>query len=322
MDVFFYEAFDEEEQALKRFLPADIRAGFTWKTIQEYGVSEPAAQVISTRTQSLIPVEWASKLTAILTRSTGFDHIHAFLKKSSHRIACGYLPLYCHRAVAEQAMVLWMALLRKLPGQIESFKAFHRDCLTGHECAGKTLLVVGVGNIGFEVVRIGQGLDMDVLGVDIVKKHEGVNYVTLDEGLAKADIIVCAMNLTCDNYGYFNHQLLKRARHGVVFINIARGELSPSDDLLQLLQENHVAGVGLDVYNHESELAVSLRNGTPTNNPEVKATLDLARHANVILTPHNAFNTHESVERKSDQSIQQINHLRQTGQFLWPVPEI
>ena len=66
------------------------------------------------------------------------------------------------RAVAEQAILLVMALLRKLPQQTQQFPRFHRDGLTGHECAGKKLLVVGVGNIGSEVVRIGQALGMAV----------------------------------------------------------------------------------------------------------------------------------------------------------------
>ena len=55
-------------------------------------------------------------------------------------------------------MLLWTALLRNLPGQSENFASFNRDGLTGWECEDKTLLVVGVGNIGYEVVKIGQGL--------------------------------------------------------------------------------------------------------------------------------------------------------------------
>ena len=62
MDVFFYEAFEEEEQAIKRYLPADIKAGFSWKTIQEYGRYSAAATIISIRTQSIIPIEWASQI--------------------------------------------------------------------------------------------------------------------------------------------------------------------------------------------------------------------------------------------------------------------
>jgi len=319
MDVFFFEAFEEETLAIRRFLPSTIRAGFTWKTIQEHAVDALAAPIISVRTQSVIPESWGDGLEAILTRSTGYDHIVQYLEKTGSKVQCGYLPLYCHRAVAEQAMMLWMGLLRKLPQQIENFRVFHRDGLTGREASGKTLLVVGVGNIGSEVVKIGQGLDMNVLGVDLEQRHDFVNYVSLEPGLPQADIIVCAMNLTPENEGYFNREVLSQAKAGVVFVNVARGELSPMRDLLYLLEQGVLGGLGLDVYNCESELAVSLRTGTPATHGEVQAVMALAMRDDVILTPHNAFNTRESVERKAQQSVQQLEHYISNRAFLWPV---
>lgn len=320
MDIFFYEVFEEEGQALKRYMPPHIAAGFSCKTIQEHGNITPPAFVISIRTQSIIPTSWAPKLSGILARSSGYNHIVAYRQKSKKNIPCGYLPSYCGRSVAEQTMLLWMSLLRKLPQQISKFSHFHRDGLTGLECEHKTLLVVGVGNIGYEIVRIGNGLGMEVLGVDIIKKYSSVSYVSIEQGLARANIIVCAMNLTSDNLGYFNYQMLKKAEPGAIFVNIARGEMSPSADLLRLLDENHLAGVALDVYNQESELAVSLRTGRSSSNKEVQATLALSKRENVILTPHNAFNTREAVDKKAKYSIQQIEHFFEKGNFIWPVP--
>ena len=320
MDIFFYEVFEEEGQALKRYMPPHIAAGFSCKTIQEHGNITSPAFVISIRTQSIIPTSWAPKLSGILTRSSGYNHIVAYRQKSKKNIPCGYLPSYCSRSVAEQTMLLWMSLLRKLPQQISKFSHFHRDGLTGLECEHKTLLVVGVGNIGYEIVRIGNGLGMEVLGVDIIKKYSSVSYVSIEQGLARANIIVCAMNLTSDNLGYFNYQMLKKAEPGAIFVNIARGEMSPSADLLRLLDENHLAGVALDVYNQESELAVSLRTGRSSSNKEVQATLALSKRENVILTPHNAFNTREAVDKKAKYSIQQIEHFFEKGNFIWPVP--
>ena len=235
-------------------------------------------------------------------------------------VPCGYLPLYCNRAVAEQAMLLWMALLRKLRQQVQNFATFYRDGITGRECQGTTLLVVGVGNIGSEVVKIGQGLGMNVLGVDIVKKHPFVTYVSFQDGLAKADVIVCAMNLTQDNIGYFRYDRLRLAKRGAIFINVARGEFSPSKDLVRLLDEGRLGGVGLDVYNHEGRLAVALRAGKSVDDEEVGATLVLLKRFNAILTPHNAFNTAESVDRKSAHSIQQVQHFLKNKTFLWPLP--
>jgi D-lactate dehydrogenase len=306
VDVYFYEAFEEETEALRRHLPTDWRAGFTRKTIQEAGDTEPPARLISIRTQSAIPVTWMTKLSGVLSRTTGYDTVRGL------PVACGYLPSYCSRAVAEQAMLLWMALLRKLPTQMQHFTNFNRDELTGSECAGKKLLVVGVGNIGSEIVKIGLGLGMTVRGVDLIEKYPSTSYVSIEEGLPWADIIICAMNLTPDNVGYFNYTSLKRARPGAFFINVARGEHAPTADLVRLLDEGHLAGVGLDVYENEGALAVALR--------AEKVKFPLLGRPNVILTPHNAFNTAEAVERKAEQSVQQIEHFRTQKKFLWPVP--
>jgi D-lactate dehydrogenase len=321
MDVFFFEAFTEEVEAIKRFLPERIKAEFTWKTIQEYDPAEPPAPVISLRTQSIIPAQWSRDLCGILTRSTGYDHLIRYRQLTGTDVACGYLPLYCHRAVAEQALLLWMALLRKLPRQVTSFASFHRDGLTGTEAAGKTLLVVGVGNIGSEIVKIGQGLGMTVFGVDLEHKHDFVDYVTIEEGLPHADIVVCAMNLTQDNQGYFNCKTFAQTRRGVLFVNVARGELSPALDLQQMLESGQLGGIGLDVYNYESELAVSLRCGAVSTNEEVQAIEALAKRQDVIFTPHNAFNTYESVRRKAEQSVQQVENILKHQAFLWPIPQ-
>ena len=337
-DVFFYEAFEEEADLLGQYLPTDLRAGFTWKTIQETGQVEPPAPMISTRTQSVLPPAWAPMLQAILSRSTGYDHLIHYRETTGISLPCGYLPRYCHRAVAEQAMLLWTALLRRLPRQIEQFRRFERDGLTGAECKGKTLIVVGVGNVGSEVVRIGQGLEMRVIGVDLEPKDDSVPYEPIEKALPHADVIACCMNLTPENVDYFSRERLLAAPRGVVFVNVARGQMAPSRVLLPLLREGHLGGVGLDVFAEESALAVQLRGevqgqaiaeideadpdetGSGEVAAEVRATLELARTAGAILTPHNAFNSAEAVDRKAQQSIEQIEAFRGDGAFLWPVP--
>jgi D-lactate dehydrogenase len=318
-DVMFFEAFEEESAALRAAMPPEIDAAYTWKTIQEQGCTTPPAPIISVRTQSLIPPGWAAELDAIVTRSTGYDHVTAYRAATGIEVPAGYLPLYCNRSVAEHALLLWLALMRKLPRQLEQFTSFHRDGITGMECEGKTLAVVGVGNIGHEIVRVGRSLGMTTLGVDIVQRHDEVEYVERDAALEAADIVVCAMNLTADNVGYFNRRTLRVAPRGTLFINIARGELSPAADLLMLLEEGVLGGVGLDVYNQEQELAVALREGRASDDAEVQAILALARHPAAILTPHNAFNTAEAVQRKASQTVEQLQQFRETGEFVWPV---
>lgn len=320
-DVFFYEAFEEEVEALRGLIGASFRAEYRRETVQELAESAPPAPVISIRTQSRLPIAWAASLAGVLTRSSGYDHLAAYRRGAGRPLPCGYLPEYCARAVAEHAMLLWTALLRKLPRQTAQFLRFQRDGLTGAECLNRTLLVVGVGHIGLEIVRLGRALGMRVLGVDARPRHAGVQYVSLDEGLPQADVIVCAMNLTAANVNYFRYDVLRRVREGAVFVNIARGEMSPSRDLLRLLEEGRLGGVALDVFDHEADLAVSLRRGAASDDDAVHATLSLAARPDVILTPHNAFNTREAVRRKAEQSVQELDHFLRHGAFHWPVPE-
>jgi len=303
MQVYFFEAFEEEVAALRRHLPAGVDAGFTWRAIQEAGDALPPARLISIRTQSVIPAAWHAQLDGILSRTTGYDTV------SGLTVRCGYLPLYCNRAVAEQAMLLWMALLRKLPAQMAQFGRFHRDGLTGRECAGKNLLVVGAGHIGGEIVKIGRGLGMNVRRVDLIPARADTG---IEEGLPWADIVVCSMNLTPQNRGYFRYDRLKQTKHGALFVNVARGEHAPTAGLARLLDEGHLGGVAVDVYENESAVATALRAGA--------GTLPLAGRPNVICTPHNSFNTAEAVERKSEQGAKSVAQFLATGVFPWPVP--
>ena len=155
-------------------MPDGISAGFTWKTIQENGEKELPAKLISIRTQSEIPLDWANDLDGILTRSQGYDHVLQYRKDTGVDVSFKCLDNYCSRAVAEHAVFVMMCLFRKLKLQIKNFDGFNREGLTGIECKGKKALVVGVGRIGSEIVDCLLGLKMEVSGVDIEPKDSRV----------------------------------------------------------------------------------------------------------------------------------------------------
>ena len=323
-DAFFYEAFAEEAERLLHYAAeTGLRVGHSPLTIQETGHAAPPAPVVSLRTQSVLPPAWAPQLRGILSRSTGYDHLNAY--RDAVGAACpalGYLPLYCVRAVAEQAMLLWTALLRRLPRQLAEFDRFRRDHLTGRENPGKKMALFGVGNIGYEIWKIAGALGIEVRGVDPVRRHADVAYASPEEALAEADIIVCAMNLTARNRGYFTRDVLAQAKRKPLLVNVARGEFTPAAVLEAALEEGLLSGVALDVFNEESTLAPALRTGNPAAlTSDNQALLRLRKRHDVLLTPHNAFNTSEAVERKSEQSIRTLLHFQKTGRFLWPVPE-
>ncbi len=321
MDVMFYEVFREEGEAIRRHLPRDIRAEFTDETIQAAHHERAPARLISIRTQSVIPVEWSAELSGVLTRSTGFDHLSLWLKKTGRPVPCGYLPSYCARAVAEHTLLVVLTLLRKLKKGLEQFAFFRRDGITGRECGGRSLLVVGVGHIGKEIVHLGRALGMHVRGVDLVKRLDGLECTSLEEGMALSDIIVCALPLTDRTRGMFHYDLFRRAPRGAIFVNISRGEISPLKDLKRLLEEGILGGIGLDVHENESAVAESLRGGKKKAERATEEILSLSEKDNVVFTPHNAFNTEEALERKAEQSAAAVCFFLKGGVFPHPVPD-
>lgn len=320
-DVIFYEAFKEEAVVIKKYLPASMNARFTSKTIQEEGGSRPSAKIICVRTQSCIPLSWAKHISGVLTRSQGYDHLLEYRRLIGWKIPCGYLPSYCSRAVAEQAVLTAGVLLRKFKSQMKHLEAFDRDNLTGYECRGRNLLVVGVGQIGSEVVDIARGLKMNVRGADIRRRLKNVRYVPLKEGMRWADIVICAASLTPLTKGMLNYAVFKKTKPGVVFVNVGRGEISPTKDLYRLIQDGILGALGLDVYEEEGRFAEYLRGRFKKDSQTTKLLLKLQQKDNVIFTPHNAFNTVESVERKAKQSVDSVKQFLKKKSFPWPIPD-
>ena len=318
--IFFYEAFDEEVSALRQCLPKNSDAGFTWKTIQEQGDARPPAALISIRTQSRVPGDWGKMLKGVLTRSQGYDHLAGFRRGSGEDVPCGFLDNYCARAVAEQAAMMMMALLRKFKKQAANFTTFSRNGITGSECRGRRALVAGVGHIGGEIADVVKGLRMEVKGFDIDPKVKDLSYVSLTEGAAWADVIFCALPLTEETRGMMGYHILKGGSAGKIFVNVSRGEISPVEDLKKLLDEGALGGIALDVFPNEDELAGTLRAGAAVANAGAQAWLDLARKENIVFTPHNAFNTSEALKKKASLTVDAMDYFSARGTFPNPVP--
>ena len=315
----FYEVFAEEEAELRRQLAgAPFTATFCPVTVQESGHPPPAQALVSIRTQSRLPATWWPGTLGLLTRSTGYDHLLP-LRGAQGAPPLAALPEYCTRAVAEQAVLLWMSLLRRLPAQLRQMPRFNREQLTGRECAGSTLAIFGAGRIGHEIAGLARALSMQVVAVDPVIRHADLTYLPAEQALATSDVVVCAMNLHAANRGYFDAARWAQTRPGAVFVNVARGELSPPAPLLAALQSGHLAGAALDVYDDEDALGAALRMGGPAAAPVPWGAL--LAHPAMLCTPHNAFNTAEALVRKCAYTVEQCRAFASQGTFRWPLAD-
>jgi D-lactate dehydrogenase len=163
---------------------------------------------------------------------------------------------------------------------------------------------------------------MKVAGADIDHKLPSLEYIDLVPGLAWADVVMCTAALTDETKNMLNYDTLRRMKTGTIFINVARGEISPLKDLKRLMDEKILGGLGLDVYEDEHVIAHDLRADKQSAVSELASVaLELSQRTNVIFTPHNAFNTREALARKADQAMESVVLFLAENKFPFPIPE-
>ncbi len=204
---------------------------------------------------------------------------------------------------AEHAIAMIMALARQLPAADKSTQAgkWEKNRFMGVEVAGKTLGLIGAGNIGSIVADRAQGLKMKVVAFDPFLSAEraqalGVEKVDLDTLLARADFITLHTPLTDQTKGIIDAKALAKTKKGVRIVNCARGGLIVEADLKAALESGHVAGAGLDVFLTEPA----------KENP-------LFGREDVICTPHLGASTSEAQENVALQVAEQMSDYLLTG---------
>jgi D-lactate dehydrogenase len=232
-------------------------------------------------------------------------------------IAVSNVPTYGENTVAEHTFGLILALSRKIhQAYVRTVRGdFSLAGLRGFDLKGRTLGVVGTGNIGLHAIRIGRGFGMDVLAYDVREQHLlaevlGFRYVALDELIARADIVSLHVPHLPATHHLINRERLARMKRGSLLINTARGGVVDTEALLWALDEGILAGAGLDVIEGEEligEERLLLRQGAAPEQLQaaIRGHLLLQRD-NVIFTPHIAFNSEEALQRILDTTVENV----------------
>jgi len=321
--IAFFEIESWEKDYLKSHLK-DFDLVFFEETLDEKNVKNiKDINILSPFIYSNINKEIINSLKFlkyITTRSSGFDHIDLKTCKKNH-ILVSNVPTYGENTVAEHAFALILTLSRKIYPSLEKIKQndFSLDGLVGFDLNGKTLGVVGTGNIGKHVIRIAKGFGMNILAFDIKKdqrlaKKMDFEYVPLNHLLKNSDIITLHLPYNKSTHHIINKKSLGLFKKGCYLINTSRGGLCDTTALLQGLKNKIFAGLGMDVLEEEcfirEERELLSLNFKKTCDLEV--TLEnhiLIDQPNVIVTPHNAFNSKESLERILDTTIENIRQF-------------
>jgi D-lactate dehydrogenase len=256
------------------------------------------------------------KLKIILTLSTGYDQIDLKEAKKRNIIVCN-VPSYGENTVAEFAIMLMLSINRKLFASIKRVKEGEYDFhgLRGQDIKGKTIGIIGTGNIGQQVINMLKGFDVHIIAFDVFPKKElqkelHFTYVSLNTLLKKSDIISLHVPLFDSTYHMINKKAFKKMKSTAFIINTARGGLIHSEDLVWALEHNQIAGAGLDVLEGEDLLEDTLKllcNDCSTEDTRLSLMNNIIiDHNKTIVTPHNAFNSTEAIKRIIDTTIQNL----------------
>ena len=241
------------EQMRAAGLTVDVRDDITPEELMTV-LPNYEGMVVRSRTKVRQPlIDVCPNLKVILRGGAGLDTIdHEYAK--SKGIAVMNTPLANSASVAELAIGYMLMMARSLYQATASMKAdkWDKKSFNGDEIGGKTLGLIGVGNIGKEVAKRASVMGMTVLAYDpYVKEIDGIKLVTLDELLAQADYINLHLPKTKESTNMIGAEQFAKMKNGVRIVNCARGGIVSEDALYEALTSGKVAGAALDVFNEE-----------------------------------------------------------------------
>lgn len=319
--IYFYDATELDKQQISDKLATTDHQWHYRESAISLDNLDPNTEVISVFVTSNVTseiIDALPKLKLIACRSTGYNNI-ALSKAEERGVSVVNVPSYGEATVAEYAFTLMLALMRKMP---QTLQAFDQEVdsleLMGNDLSKKTLGVIGTGRIGQHAIKIASGFEMSIIAYDPYPKPELASefqfeYVSLDDLLSNSDVVTIHAPFVGSNKHIINADNIVNMKPSSVLINTARGELVDTKALTQALQEKRLAGAALDVIEGEKlmhieeEVALLRSPSAPFELLENSIEL-LALHKmpNVILTPHNAFNSIEAVARINGTTVDNI----------------
>lgn len=284
--------------------------------------SASSSEILSVFIYSLLSADVLShfqNLKFITTRSTGYDHIN--LSECARRgITVCNVPTYGENTVAEHTFALIFSLSRnvhKAYWRTVSGK-FNFEGLCGFDLRGKTLGVIGTGNIGLHVIKIAKGIGMRVLAYDVMKKPFlsevlSYDYAPFEQVLSESDIVTLHVPYNEATHHIINKENIKKMKKGALLINTSRGGLVDTEALLFALENGILSGAGLDVLEGEDIIREEHEILSKSYSEQKLKTLVqnhvLMRRDDVVITPHIGFYSEEALQRILNVTIENIQNF-------------
>ncbi|MCR4329561.1 MAG: hydroxyacid dehydrogenase [Candidatus Roizmanbacteria bacterium] len=316
MHIAFFEIEPWEKRYFEKHLANHTLSFFSEPLRCENAKKAVNADAISVFIYSKLDAETLAqlpKVRTVTTRSTGMDHIDTDFC-NNHKIRVFNVPTYGINTVAEHAFALILALSRRIPESIERTKKsdFSNEGLVGFELYGKTLGILGIGNIGVRVSEIAHGFGMNVLAFNRKPKDiQNITFAPLEQVLQKADIITIHLPLTPETHHLINKDNISLMKKGSFLINTARGPIVETEALVYALQNNLIGGAGVDVLEEEGIIKEERELLSSQFIDLISAKKMLLGHVlqdmpNVIITPHNAFHSKEALREINEITVKNL----------------
>jgi D-lactate dehydrogenase len=248
-------------------------------------------------------------------RSVGYDHVD--LKCAEELgIKVANVPEYSPYAIAEHGVAMLLALNRKLyQGQLLlQLQDFRLDSLIGFDLFGKTIGVIGTGKIGFAFAKIMNGFGCKILAFDphpnAAAPTINMEYVSLNELLNKSDIVSLNCPLNEHTKYMLDHEQFAQMKKGSILINTARGGVINTLALIEFIENRHLSGACLDVYEKEKGLFFFDYRNKIINDDLYSR---LSSLPNVYITAHQAFLTNEALQGITDTTMYNLTAFEQNG---------
>lgn len=314
MKIGVFEVEKWEEQFLKEAFPKATfyfsKSPLSLRNVSKYKQIDTAVVFIHSKITSTI-LDRLPKLRLITTQSTGYDHIDLGACKRRKITVCN-VPAYGARTVAEHTFALLLALSKKLVESVERTRkgSFSLAGLRGFDLQGKKLGVIGTGRIGQEVIKIAKGFEMKVIAYDKYKS-KGIKYVSLNRLLKEADIVTLHVPYLKETHHLLDKKAFSLMKKGAYLLNTSRGGVVDTSALVWALKNGRLAGAGLDVLEEECALEeeTQLLKGHFLKQCDLSTVVldhQLLKMKNVLITPHNAFNTKEALWRIAEVTVRNV----------------
>lgn len=247
----------------------------------------------------------------IALRCSGFNNVD--VKRAYGKIHVVRVPAYSPYAVAEHAMAMLLALVRRIHKAYNRTRDYNFSLqgLTGFELHSRTVGVVGTGKIGRVFIDICRGFGMKVIAYDkYPAEGSGIDYVSLDELFSQSDIISLHCPLTEETYHMIGSDAVSTMKKGVVIVNTSRGALIDSKALLEGIKDRHIGAACMDVYEEESDIFFEDRSGHIIDDDTLARLISMP---NVLVTSHQAFLTKEALASIAEVTLKNIAEFFATG---------